>query len=748
MAGNFNFKSALKGVQNRLISQSIRDTANLDIVKSEDALRSIVKSYTDKFNVVEGMLFDAAKYVAESNTVVTTTQFNDIFESLYIDLNALYSDLETVDKVLSLNLNRNKNYFLIIKKRMRDLWKKLAYIRRNVYDDDPSDESFYESFFTDIDAARIENIKIDKKSGFMHLEPVHLRIQNQAHQIKNITSTTYPAENDEGGVNFTTNILNTFEENYTKGPRDMLRNGLWKEEVITSDIPSMNIDVTGNNNFKNFKGVVSLVDIEYTKQIEMNRMDIDVFGDFPLTIDSIFYKASEDDSWTLLNYEDEVALDLTRESIPESSWVRQVVRGEAFDVISFYNIDKINAKFLRIVLNQENYIFLDSTDVGAGHVNNKLQKDLSERRYEVVRFGANIEDMLSAPVTNDDNSSLYARIIEVIESTKNVEEILFKIDLIINPRAEITSYDFARTAKFEVGTWSIEPKIEKYIPLIGKYDSKPKKLGDKSLVSVSLNVQQKTPEISTCNWYIGVNNKSVPVIQNNESLIKEPINPIVFYENGQFSDWTDGTFVLLDLPVDPFLIDLIAISEEGQSFDHFIYDNHKILFLNSRLIYLPEMSDPFRSHFVISYYAAKAKAVNLYKLTQIPGADLTDDLITVGIVSTKKEILEAFLETTTYTSTSQALKASYRIVPGISTINESEVWLGSNFDNALFINDILNGRLTYESKYNDIINVDISKGAFTIDGVNAYKNFTEDQNSDFALIGTPGVAPLNTLRSI
>jgi hypothetical protein len=179
------------------------------------------------------MLTDITKYVATSKTVINVKEFNNLFESLFIDLTSLYNELDNVENVLNLNLSRNKNYFMIVKKRVRELWQRLTLARLNVYDLNPADQSFYESFYSNINIFKSSNVTIDPKLGFVHLQPHYYRTHNQSFEIKKINTHVYPVENEEAGVLITTSPLNSLSGNYSSsGTRDMLENGLWKEEVI------------------------------------------------------------------------------------------------------------------------------------------------------------------------------------------------------------------------------------------------------------------------------------------------------------------------------------------------------------------------------------------------------------------------------------------------------------------------------------------------------------------------------------
>lgn len=731
----FNYNSEIQDIQNRLISQQIRNSSNTDLLKSESAVRAVIQSYIDKFRATGEVLTLASKYVVESKDVIKISQFNDLFESIFIDLNTLYTDLEIVDRVLILNQDRNKYFFGVIKKRIRDLWNRLNLTRSQIYDKNPGDESYYESFSTDINAKLLKNILIDKKSGYLQLSPIFSRTHNKNYELKKITSNTYPAENHTGGVFYTTNTLNTFDDNYSIGSKDMLQNGLWKEEILCSDIPKLLLDIGDNVSIKrNYKGVVSIIDIDYKYPVEMNRLDLDIFGDKPLLVDTVLYKSTSSNNWTPLISKLNALSSESRDSI---------IRGRAFDVITFRNISRVLVSKLRIVINQENYIFQDSKSLDETSLDNKINKDLSERRYEVIKFGSNLDDNLSKPV-NDENTSLYSKLIEIAESTYVIDEMLEKIESLLIPSSDILSYDFKRVTKFEMGLWSIEPKIEHYTNLVGVFDSKPYEILDKSLISISLISSQDEPLSTTCNWYINYNSTDIPIVENDTSVRKEPINIIDMRSDSHFNSFYPGTFIRLDFPVDSNLPSNIQLSENGSAFTDIRTD--RVVFLNSTLLFLPDMNDPYKARYVIKYPLALYSSVGVYVLSK---KEYKNDLdpFHLGIVSTEKRLLEVFINTVK--TSNNILSNYYRIKGAVATIEETKKWFGEKFLNSIFVANSLLGDLTNYNTFDDILTSDVCKGLTTRSYINSYLNGTNAGYSDLGIdSGITNTAPSQELRRI
>lgn len=669
----FNFKSEITSVQNNLITQAVRDSSNITQMRTEEAIKAVIDSYISKFSAQKGKLLDASKLVVESEDIVRVDVFNDLFLSVFVDLSALYSELENVDKVLNLNLQRNKNYFLMMKKRIRDMWNKLFFTRTNVYDLSAKDVSFFESFNTTLNAKQLHNLNIDKKNGFMYLKYDSRDILNKQYLIKDISTVTYPVHNVNGGVRRTTDQLNTFEYNYTDGPRDMLNNGLFKEQLICSDIPDMIVNIGSSDNpiEREFKGIVSIVDIEFVYPIELNRLDVDLFGDFPTDISAILIKDKQEDSWKILQFVGEI----DQTSLQPTTPIAKDLRSSKFDIVSFLNVVRCKTKFMRVVFNQKYYELLDSSATKTSELENAIQQDLAERRYDVVKLSSMSRIDPRVPV-NVENQSLYEKIIHVIETTSEIEKTLTKIINIIDPQQQVIKYDFKKLLKYEVGAWSIEPIREIYSQTEGLYESLPYSLKTKPLLSASLTTKESTPATSTCSWYISVNNKDIPIIPGDLQVIKESINVVNMQNLSNFSTWT-GTFILLNHPVQREFRQFIQLYEHDT-----LIDIASPLFLNSRLLYIDSIKNHKQYKYVIRYPVAFSDTVSVFVPQRNPGSTIQLDL-SHHVVSSRKEILNALLNR----SNIGGIPASsqYTIVPASATLQECKEWFQSNFSKGLFI---------------------------------------------------------------
>ena len=738
----FNFQSSIKDVQNSIIASTIKSASGMELLRSEESIRDLIKSYTDRFQAVEGMLTDISKSIVTSKTVVKVEDFNNIFEGIYIDLSALYSDLGLVDNILNLNLARNKNYFLVIKKKVRELWQRLRLTRQNIFDLNPADESFYESFYSDVNIDNFANIMIDKKMGFISLNPTYSKIHNQSFEIKNINSTVYPVHNEEAGVSITTSVLNNLSGNYYDGTRDMLINGLWKEEVSCAEMPDMIINIGDSSDPipRSYKGVVAVVDIEYTYPIEINRLDLDIFGDKALNVDAVLYREHSTDGW---GFAQKAIHDDQQSSNPFSNIENNTIQDRGFDILSFMNINVSKIKFLRIVFNQQNYSLGNSPSTNSVSLDNKIDTDLSERRYDLLKFNSSLESDLTTPV-NDENQSLYAKVSASIESTRDIEVILKKINDILVPPLQLITTDFGKLLKFEIGTWSIEPKYQEYTTLQGTFKTQPFALLDRHLIGASITANQEVPNGTTCNWYITAGGKDIPVTESEKFWRTEPLNYLDMSVYSVFASWP-GIFFLLDLPIDVLNVtDSVGIYENGIFSTSY---SQNIIFLNSRLCYLPNLTNSTKKNFSIRYPVAKYNCCNLYVLQPKPGyeADLN---FTLSLCSTRRDILESFISSGTYLG--DPISNGYSVTNALSTVDEAKMWFGESFSTAIFIDYLTGANLTYiPTAFSSITQAPSATKSFvTVSDIADFLAGSSTKDLSALSVNLPNVVPLSILRTV
>ncbi len=634
MYKKYNVEDNIAGIQNVLINESIRETSNIQLLKSEEAIRDVLESYTEKFNTTGGKLTDMTKHYVEAKAIINVDSFNDLFSSLYIDLKTLYEELGYVDNILTLNLGRNKKFFSVLKKRMRELWNKLYMTRINITDTSLFDESYFEGFSTLSSQHTYFNLIVDKKTGIAKLNPRVKNIHNKSYLIKNIISKTFPVHNERGGVLNTSSNLNNYEENYSKdGPRDMLENGLWKEQLLCNDVPEINYDISeGSGIYKRVNGTLSIIDIEYVYPVEINNLDLDLFGEYPTSLIGLFTKNHAEDNWTSV-------AKLTSLLYSENyyDWIDDFKPVSAFDVLSLTNLELVKTKFLRLVLNQQNYEILESSEITSTALSDKINDDLSEKRYEVVKLDGGSDDLPAIPRSSS-YDSLYTKVMSVIENTRSLEHTLKEILDILEPPPKLKTVDFEKTLKFETGLWSLEPTSKKYQG-VGKFDSGDYRLNDKSLITVSLNTKQEAIKHNTCNWYISHPEYAlnVPILENKSRIRKEPahfIQPQYYKDLG----WP-GYFLHFDFPIDMRAFEYSKLYRDGKLID---FSNFAFYIMNTTLIYIDEVRDPLKNNYVVQYIPAQYDSVNVYYMDKTKDYGV-QSILEYEVVAPRRSLIEYFI---------------------------------------------------------------------------------------------------------
>ncbi len=667
MVKQYDIENNIKSIQSILISESIKERSNLQLLKSEEAIRNVLQSYSDKMNATGDKLTKLSQHIVNSKDIITKDKFNDLFNSLYIDIKTLYQHIDYVDEVLSLNLHRNRKFFNVLKKRMRELWNKLVLTRLNITDSSQFDESYFEAFSTINSKHKYTGVLIDKKSGVMTLQPRESFIHNKKYLIKDVQTTTYPVHNNDGGVIHTSSYLNSFASSYRRdGQRDMLENGLWKEQILCNEIPDIKYDIKEDPNeldrlFKSVNGILSLVDIEFTQPVQFNDIEIDLFGDYPTTLVSILHKSESDGVWLPVKKLDSIQVGNDYQTVDNSK------EETAFDVLSIKNIERTNARFMRLVFNQVNYDILDNSEFSIKSLDDKIYNDLSERRYEVVKLDGGADDRPAIPKSYD-NDSLYSQVTDVIEDTRSLEETITKIIDILEPTPKLQSINFKKTLKYEIGAWSIEPRFQSYSGE-GKFNSGDYPIRDRSLISVSLLTKQEDIKYNTCNWYISNKgyNKYIPIIENKRGVRKEPaklINP------DYFEHYPTGAFIHLDLPSSNIDFEnntkiWINGGRENGGLPHSIGE-FNWLRLNSTLVHIVEIDDIYKNDYVIQYVPAILDSLYVFTLERL-GEEEDGDLLPYEVVASRKSMLRYFLSSIGKTN-------EYLIKTSRATALEASMW--------------------------------------------------------------------------
>jgi len=655
MAETYKITDELKNIQNILIKNTIKANTNVQLLRSEEAIRSVYASYADKIQKVGSKIFDVNDHIVEAQDLITKDYFDELFSDIYIDLKSLYQYIKYIDDLLDINLQKNKKFFNTLEKKIIELENKLDLAKLNINTIVTFDKVYFEGFNSKSKSGYYYNMDVDKKTGHITLQPIITKRLNKKHYIKKVTSTLFPVANAEGGVHVKTNELNTYEESYRlDGTNDMLENGLWKEQVFTNEIPDILTHINNNVSYGsapeitiNTQGLVSYVDIEFRHAININTLDIDLFGEHETSILHILYKVNEDDPWqpfTKLSKRLIDGVEYFYDYFTESS---------DFNVIKYRNLELINTRFIRIVFNQKNYSLIKNNISNVASLEQKINDDLSERRLDLVKLDGGNAGLPAIPKSYN-YDSMYSELTNIVENSSNIAEMLTNIIDTLEPTVKTKDINFNKTLQYELGAWSIEPKLQQYHG-IGKYKSANYEFNTKSLVSASLITKQEDIKENTCSWYISdtKNTLVVPVIPNDERIRKEQIYVV---ENDNYfknCGYTDGTLIQLDFPLDRRYKNVISLYEDGRVIN---YSEMEIYFLNSTLLYITNIKDHTIHNYVIKYIPAKYDMVSVYRLVKNGEYEgeinlnfdtlHIDNVLEYNILAPRESLLKLFLDKT------------------------------------------------------------------------------------------------------
>jgi len=665
MSYTYEISDELKQIQNILVKNTISQNTNLALLQSEEAIREVYKQYADKIKNVGNKLFNANNLYVSSRNVITKEYFDELFQDVYNDLHALYLNIKYIDDLLDKNLERNKKVYNTIEKRITSLENKLDLARLNVNSIVAFNKVFFEDFNNQKDNSFYYNTKLDKKTGKLVLRPVETKLYNNSYSIKSVSSTTYPVENEDGGVINTTNYLNTFDSSYNRdGLKDMLKKGLWKEQIFTNEIPELNLTINKNTvdeiNIKT-QGIVSYVDIEFNYLIDFNTLMLDLFGEFNIAVLNILVKENKNDTWKPIKHLKKDKLGNVEIFVDDYKYQSE------FNIMQFYNIELCKTKFLRIIFNQKNYTIVQTSATNIDSLSNKINKDLSERRLNVLNIDTSSDAKPAVP-TSYTYDSFYSNILNIVDNSSNVNDMLIRLIKEFDMSPKLIDTKLNKTLKYELGTWSIEPKNIKYTGK-GKYVSNTYEYTEKPIMSISLTTKQVDIKSNTCNWYISdSNNKNLkPIIPNDEVLRKESINVVnnKYYTN---LGYTDGTIIQLDFPIQMNTMHLVSLYEDGKRID---YNNLDILLLNSTMLYIKNIKNYSAHNYVINYIPSKYNIVNIYTLYNLH----TDGInLEYNIVAPRKSILKLFLD-------KEDLNENYTIKRTICTDLEYHTYFSNDVNN-------------------------------------------------------------------
>jgi len=643
MAYKYDISNELKQIQNILVNNSITQNTNTELLNSEKNVKALYVEYKKKMEAVGEKLFNANELLVGPKQVITKSYFDTVFNDVYLDIHALYLSIKYIDDILDINLEKNKKFYSTLEKRIIELENKLDIARLNIDSVTGFDKMYFEGFNNMNEDSYYYNLKLHKKTGELTLKPIDTKTYNNAYQLKSVTSSTFPVVNEDGGVINTTNYLNTFDSSYhLDGQNDMLQNGLWKEQLYVNEIPDMVFDINkflpnGVTYKYQTQGIVSFIDIEYKYAIDFNFLELDLFGEYQTSIMSIFTRVNEQDPWVAVKYHIKDLTNIhTFDNFTEKS---------AFNYISFNNLELRQCKFIKIMLNQKNYKLLKSKPSQDESYNAKVFKDLSERRLDVIKLDSASDGKPAVPKTYNYNS-FYAELVNIIEYSNNVNDMFKSIVDVLNTNTNIIKTDFNKTLQYEIGTWSIAPKLINYSKH-GTYKSSVYKYDETALVSASLLTKQIDVEKGTCNWYLSDNDGTynAPIIPNDDvfrkeilTVINDPYYNSITDSNGD-NMFTTGTLINLDFPIMPGTLPLISIFEDDSLLN---YNDLIVTKLNSTLLYIENILEYSKHSYVINYIPSKYDSVAVYTLYNNK-KDL-NNILEYNIITQRRSILELLID--------------------------------------------------------------------------------------------------------
>jgi hypothetical protein len=316
---------------------------------------------------------------------------------------------------------------------------------------------------------QLNNLSMDTNRG-IHL-PGHGDVIVQ--EPNDITLTTYPSHNPHGGVT----LQNPEFVDSTQDIRKLFKGAGIEQWAWTSEVPHIVIDnIT-------YPGVVWEIELHYQGSITFTSLLINLRGKYPTTLCNIYTKNLDSEAWALVT-------DL------DGNWDH--VTGTEFIEVNDFN--RTTARKVRIRLCQENY------EIRNQDINN------------YARDGAKKEDLTwieGNQSVNRVESNIYDDSLTELETGSKLKSIppgqfLYQIGL-----ASIKfNYD-SYLANGNGDMWSHTTEENKGF----KLPSQPTEI-------VTIVPEQKTPEISTVEWWVEdiTRRFQMPILPKGTTRYREPIN--------------------------------------------------------------------------------------------------------------------------------------------------------------------------------------------------------------------------------
>lgn len=641
----YNYSSRTQKYINKEIDARLGEITAQGLVRSEEEYRKLIQEMVNSAELDAGRITNPVKYVVTPDEVVSSILLNDLFKDLEADLRVLHGELRDARKILDMSLVRNKVFYRRIKTKLASIWKEISQYRESSFNTESADYTFFESFDSDESAMVLSGLTIDKKTGIIHLTPASVKTHNEQRDIQEVSVSIYPPENKDGGVYNTTNPANKIDLNYATGDRQMMKNGLWKVQVLAAAVPENVLDPLRRNSTSIYTGLVASVDIVFAGQKTINELALDPYGEFETKIIGVLYKKTLTGPWAAVTTTDNDAV-VTPVMANSSDWMH------------IRNIDTINAKALRIILHQESHVVLSKLLSKVDNMVDKMVTDLRENRYKKLNYKYKYSDAMPRVSDVDKNQgTLYDEVMDSLEEGGTLEQLEKKVGDLLIPKPLEIDQDIQNWKVYNTGAWSVEPKTVIYPPSAAgiylSHDLRDKDSGFRldagAATEATLYTKQTEPQSTLIEWYLVADNGTdkateIPIIPNNDLYRTEIVSYGTYYPLSNTASATTyrtnvtmrntDKLIKLDFPIHPNYLGEVSIYENGTEI---VNENSTMVDVRGKLIesynstelYLSGVELKAGSHiYAIKYIPALLDTVKVWTIT--PSKDPDPGYIDLG----------------------------------------------------------------------------------------------------------------------
>ena len=609
------FPDKNNGYLNQEVDLRLSQLTSQGLIKSEDEYKLVVQNTLNSINSDLSRITNLSNYTVKLDDPVSSTQLNNLFIDLQSDMRILHQEMVDINRVIDITFERNKLFYRRLKNRIAAMWKQIELFRQQSFNLEGSTYTFFESF-SENSGMYLVDLDVDTKSGILALTPGYINSFNSSADVANVTMTLFPEANKDGGLFDTTNATNTFTYNFTQGDRMMLRNGLWKMQMLTAAVPEIALDVFNTGNTQSYRGIVAYVDITFASQRLINHIDIDPYGDFTTTILSLSYLPSET-SVDWLNVVDNTG---------------NLISGADNDWIVLRNFVPFSAKTLRIKFYQPNYQTVNQLLNQVDSMVDKMVQGIIENRFDKIKYNYNGPDQF--PKFNSfTDGDIYDQVMDIIETGGDISTLQGQITNLLIPQPITIQADVSNWKLFNLGAWEIDPQLVGYAPQsVGIYVSHDPtdhtmgyQLAGGSPTYARLYTSQTEENTTSIEWSLladvdGLNYVEIPIMANTdtyriESCICGDYNALkystsIYRTNTNYSN--KYSMIKLSFPVHPEYQSLLTIYENGVEF--ISNDLSYADFYNSTELYLPTSNFVAGNSYTIKYVPAVIDTVKVWTI--------------------------------------------------------------------------------------------------------------------------------------